>query len=69
MKRPALFLSVLFISIIGSTALVSTTICGICKSFYKNDTEKIIDVKSTPVNQQANDVPMAIGIKQATAKL
>jgi hypothetical protein len=64
MKRPALFLSILFITIISSTVLVSTTICGICKSFYKNDTEKIINVKSTPVDKQVNDQS-----KQASAKI
>jgi hypothetical protein len=64
MKRPALFLSILFITIISSTVLVSTTICGICKSFYKNDTEKIINVKSTPVDKRVNDQ-----FKQASAKI
>jgi hypothetical protein len=64
MKRPAVLLSILFITIISSTALVSTAISGICRSFYKNDTEKNINVKSTPQNKQAND-----DFKQASVKL
>jgi len=64
MKRPAVFLSILFVTIIGSTALVSTAISGICRSFYKNDTEKNIHVKSTPVDKPVNDE-----FKQASAKL
>ncbi|MFI5129416.1 MAG: hypothetical protein ACHQFX_05470 [Chitinophagales bacterium] len=55
MKRPAVFLSILFISIIGSTALVSTAISAICRNFYKNETEKTINVKSTPADKQVKD--------------
>jgi hypothetical protein len=69
MKRPALFLSILFIAILCSTALVSTAISGICRSFYKNDTEKSINVKATPVNKELNDDPMTFGFKQASVKL
>jgi hypothetical protein len=64
MKRPALFLSFLFIAIICSTVLVSTAISGICRSFYKNNTEKSLNVKATPVNKQLHD-----DFKQASVKL
>jgi hypothetical protein len=47
MKRPVVFLTVLFVSILFSTVVVSTTISGICRSFYKENTEKGIQVKSS----------------------
>ena len=59
MKRPAVFLSVLFIAMITSTTLVSTAISGICRSFY-ND-EKGVNVK---FDKQENDQ-----FKHASAKL
>ena len=65
MKRPALYLSILFITIIGSTALVSTTISGICRTFYNNEAEKNTNVKS---EKPVNEVPMADGIEQASVK-
>jgi len=68
MKKPALFFSILFVAIISSTALVSTAISGICRSFY-NETEKSINVRATPVDKQLNDDPIAIGFKQASVKL
>ena len=61
MKKPALYLAILSLSIICSTVLVSTTVSSICKSFYKNDTEK--NVKVIPVESKFND------IKQASVKL
>jgi len=64
MKRPVALLTILFISIVGSTALVSTAISGICRSFYKNETEKNINVKSTVDDRQVTDA-----IKQASVKL
>jgi hypothetical protein len=63
MKKPALYFTLLFVSIIGSTVLVSTTISSICKSFYKNDTEKSINVKTVPADSQLSD------LKQVNAKL
>lgn len=48
MKRPVVYLSILFVAIITSTALVSTAISGIARSFYKEDTGKSINVKATP---------------------
>jgi hypothetical protein len=62
MKRPVLFLSVLFVAILFSTVIVSTTISGICRSFYKENTEKSMNVKSA--DKQLNDE-----FKQASVKL
>jgi hypothetical protein len=67
MKRPVFLLSVLFVAILFSTVVVSAAISGICRSFYKDNTEKSMNVKSA--GKQANDVLIAIGIKQASAKL
>jgi hypothetical protein len=67
MKRPVLFLSVLFVAILFSTVVVSTTISGICRSFYNDNTEKSMNVKSA--GKPANDVPIVIGIRQASVKL
>ena len=64
MKRPAVFLSVLFIAMITSTTLVSTAISGICRAFDTNDGHKSINIKATPVDKQENDQ-----FKQASAKL
>ncbi|MBC7948159.1 MAG: hypothetical protein H7Y42_09800 [Chitinophagaceae bacterium] len=61
MKRPGLYFSILFVAIMGSTALVSTTISSICKSFYKNDTEKDVRVKTTPAENN--------NVKQASYKI
>lgn len=62
MKRPVLFLSVLFVAILFSTVVVSTAISGICRSFYKDDAEKSMNVKSA--GKQAIE-----GLKQASVNL
>jgi len=64
MKRPIVLISVIFVSIICSTALVSTAISSICKSFYKNDTEKSVDMKAIPADKQLNE-----SVNQASVKL
>jgi uncharacterized protein YxeA len=64
MKKPVVFITVLFISIICSTILVSTTISGIMRSFYKNDNGKNINVKTTPLENSLNK-----DLKVATVKL
>jgi hypothetical protein len=61
MKKPILFISILSITIVCSTVLVSTTISGICRSFYKSDTEKNFTVKAVPVDNQLKEE-----IKQAS---
>jgi hypothetical protein len=63
MKRPALILSILFVAILSSTVIVSTAVSGICRSF-QHDTEKNINVKTTPA-----DKPVADEFKQASVKL
>gem|GEM_PF-5938672 len=37
MKRPIVFLSLFFLSIICSTVIVTTAVSSLCKSFYKED--------------------------------
>jgi hypothetical protein len=66
MKKQFLFVSVLFIAIMCSTVLVSAAISGICRVFYKNDTEKSMNVKAIPVNKQLNNENE---FKQASVKL
>jgi hypothetical protein len=61
MKRPAVFLSILFITIIGSTAIVSTAISGICRSFQKKDTE--INVKGGQVVKEVNEDAKQVSVK------
>jgi len=55
MKRPILFLSVLFVAMLASAVVVSTTISGICKSFYKDNTEKSVNVKATPSEKHLSE--------------
>ncbi|MDP4263127.1 MAG: hypothetical protein Q8941_11425 [Bacteroidota bacterium] len=62
MKKPAVFISVLFISIICSTILVSTTISGIMRSFYKDG--KNSHAKVSPAENNLNK-----DLKVATVKL
>jgi hypothetical protein len=62
MRRPVLLLSVLFVAILFSTVVVSAAISGICRSFYKENTGKSVNVKSA--GKQSKDE-----FKQASAKL
>jgi hypothetical protein len=60
MKRPALFLSTLFVAITCSAVIVSTTIAGICKSFYKDDIEKTDNVKIDKVNNDFKEASVRL---------
>jgi len=62
MKRPALILSILFVAILGSTVVISTTVSGICRSFQHYQ-GKDINVKSAPAEK-----PVADDYKQASVK-
>ncbi|HET6994780.1 MAG TPA: hypothetical protein VFI06_07350 [Chitinophagaceae bacterium] len=63
MKRPVAILSILFVCIAFSSVIVSTSIAGLCRSFYKND-GKSENVKTTPAQQKSNE-----DYKQASVKL
>jgi hypothetical protein len=63
MKRPVAILSILFVCIAFSSVVVSTSIAGLCRTFYKND-GKGINVKTAPTQQKSND-----DYKQASVKL
>lgn len=57
MKRPALYLTILSLSVIFSTVLVSTAVSSLFKSFYKNEIEK--NVKVIPADNHMNDIQQA----------
>lgn len=59
MKRPGLYLTILFISIICSTALVSAVISGIAKSFQKENDIEHVNAKTTPSDIQHTEFSQA----------